>query len=40
MELSGCVKVTVLFPDDADAEVQLPQAPQDVMVPAKFEEKV
>ena len=27
VELSGCVRVTVLFPDDADDEVELPQAP-------------
>ena len=40
MELSGCVKVTVLFPDDADDEVKLPQAPPYVIVPASFEEKV
>ena len=41
MELSGCVRVTVLlFPDDADDEDELPQAPPYVMVPASFEEKV
>ena len=27
VELSGCVSVTVLCPDDADDEVELPQAP-------------
>ena len=26
-ELFGCVRVTVLSPDDADDEVELPQAP-------------
>ena len=40
VELSGCVRVTVLFPDDADDEVELPQAPPYVMVPASVEEKV
>ena len=41
VELSGCVRVTVLlFPDDADDEDKLPQAPPYVMVPASFEEKV
>ena len=41
VELSGCVRVTVLlFPDDADDEDELPQAPPYVMVPASFEEKV
>ena len=41
VELSGCVRVTLLlFPDDADDEVELPQAPPYVMVPASFEEKV
>ena len=39
VELSGCVRVTVLFPDDADL-LSLPQAPPNVMVPASFEEKV
>ena len=28
VELSGCVRVTVLFPDIADDEDELPQAPQ------------
>ena len=27
LELSGCVRVTVLFPDIADDEDELPQAP-------------
>ena len=40
VELSGCVRVTVLFPDDADDEVELPQAPPYVIVPASFELKV
>ena len=41
VELSGCVRVTLLlFPDDADDEDELPQAPPYVMVPASFEEKV
>ena len=41
VELSGCVRVTVLlFSDDADDEDELPQAPPYVMVPASFEEKV
>ena len=41
VELSGCVRVTVLLsPDDADDEDELPQAPPYVMVPASFEEKV
>ena len=39
VELSVCVRVTVLFPDDADL-LSLPQAPPYVMVPASFEEKV
>ena len=40
VELSGCVSLTVLLPDDADDEDELPQAPPYVMVPASFEEKV
>ena len=40
VELSGCVRVTVLFPDDADDEVELPQAPPYVIVPASFDLKV
>ena len=40
VELSVCVRVTVLFPDDADDEVELPQAPPYVMVPASVELKV
>ena len=40
MELSGCVKVTVLFVDVTADEVELPQAPPYVMVPASLEEKV
>ena len=39
VELSGCVRVTVLFPDVAD-EDELPQAPPYVMFPASVEEKV
>ena len=27
VELSGCFRVIVLLPDDADEEVELPQAP-------------
>ena len=41
VELSGCVRVTVLLsPDDADDEDELPQAPPYVMFPASVEEKV
>ena len=40
VELSGCVRVIVLSPSIADDEVELPQAPPYVMVPASFEEKV
>ena len=40
VELSGCVRVTVLFPDDADDEVELPQAPPYLIVPASFDLKV
>ena len=40
VELSGCVKVTVLFVDVIADEVELPQAPPYVMVPASLEEKV
>ena len=40
MELSGCVKVIVLFVDVTADEVELPQAPPYVMVPASLEEKV
>ena len=40
VELSGCVKVTVLFVDVTADEVELPQAPPYVMVPASLEEKV
>ena len=40
VELSGCVSLTVLLPDDADDEDELPQAPPYVMVPASLEEKV
>ena len=39
VELSGCVRVTVLFPDDADL-LSLPQAPPYVMGPASVDEKV
>ena len=39
VELSGCVRVTVLSPDVAD-EDELPQAPPYVMFPASVEEKV
>ena len=38
--LSVCVKVTVLFVDVAADEVELPQAPPYVIVPASFELKV
>ena len=37
VELSGCVRVIVLFPSVADDEVELPQAPPYVMVPASFD---
>ena len=40
VELSGCVRVTVLSPDVAADEVELPQAPPYVMVPASVELKV
>ena len=40
VELSVCVRVTVLFPDETDDEVELPQAPPYVIVPASFELKV
>ena len=40
VELSGCVKVTVLFVDVTADEVELPQAPPYVMVPASLERKV
>ncbi len=40
VELSGCVRVTVLFPDVAADEVELPQAPPYVIVPASVELKV
>ncbi len=40
VELSGCVRVTVLSPDDADDEVELPQEPPYVIAPASFELKV
>ena len=40
MELSGWVRVTVLFPDVAVDEDELPQAPPYVMVPASVDEKV
>ena len=40
VELSGCVKVTVLSPDVAEGEVELPQGPPYVIVPASFELKV
>ena len=40
VELSGCVSLTVLLPDDAGDKDELPQAPPYVMVPASFEEKV
>ena len=39
-ELSDCVRVTVLFPDIAEDEDELPQAPPYEIVPASFEEKV
>ena len=40
VELSGCVRVTVLSPDVAADEEELPQAPPYVMVPASVELKV
>ena len=40
VELSVCVRVTVLFPDVAADEVELPQAPPYVIVPASVELKV
>ena len=40
VEVSGCGRVTVVFPDDADDEVELPQAPPYVIVPASVELKV
>ena len=40
VELSVCVRVTVLSPDDADDEEELPQAPPYVIFPASFELKV
>ena len=40
VELSGCVRVTVLYPDDTDDEEELPQAPPYVIVPASVELKV
>ena len=40
VELSGCVRVTVLSPDDADDEVELPQDTPYVIAPASFELKV
>ena len=39
VELSGLVRATVLYPDIA-AEVELPQAPPYVIVPASVELKV
>ena len=38
--LSVCVRMTVLSPDVAADEVELPQAPPYVMVPASVELKV
>ena len=40
VELSGCVRVTVLSPEFAADEEELPQAPPYVIVPASFELKV
>ena len=40
LALSDCVRVTVLFPDIAEDEDELPQAPPYEIVPASFEEKV
>ena len=40
VELSDCVRVTVLSPDVAADEDELPQAPPYVMVPASVELKV
>ena len=39
-ELSDCVRVTVLFPDIAEDEDELPQAPPYEIVPASVEEKI
>ena len=39
VELSDCVRMTVLSPDVAD-EDELPQPPEYVMTPASVEEKV
>ena len=39
VELSDCVRMTVLFPDVAD-EDELPQPPEYVVTPASVEEKV
>ena len=40
VELSDCVRVTVLFPDIAEDEDELPQAPPYEIVPASVEEKI
>ena len=40
VELSDCVRVTVLFPDIAEDEDELPQDPPYEIVPASVEEKV
>ena len=40
VELSDRVRVTVLSPDDAVDDVELPQAPPYVMVPVSLERKV
>ena len=40
VELSDCVRVTVLFPDITEDEDELPQDPPYEIVPASVEEKV
>ncbi len=40
VELSDCVRVSVLFPDIAEDEDELPQDPPYEIVPASVEEKV
>ena len=40
VELSDCVRVTVLFPDIAEDEDELPQVPPYEIVPASVEENV
>ena len=40
VELSDCVRVTVVFPDIAEDEDELPQVPPYEIVPASVEENV